>query len=146
MGPGTRVQRFQIATVERIRDGKAAVERWLEAERDQLPLWIPVALGAGITAWFVLPDPGWWRAVLLAFLGLAFLAVAIGRHGRAGRTVAVGAFLVAAGIALIWWRSEKASAAILVLGPPRSSRRCPEARVERVEPLPPRQLVRVRQA
>ena len=140
--PSTWSTLLQIGAFERIRKGKAALERWLEAERDQLPLWIPVALGAGITAWFILPDPAAWRAVLYAFLGLSLLAMAIGRHGRAGRTIAIGALLVAVGIALIWWRAESAGAAILA----RPAIVTFEARVERVEPLPPRGLVRLRLA
>ncbi|GAA0336144.1 ComEC/Rec2 family competence protein [Sphingomonas oligophenolica] len=140
--PSTRLQRLQIAGFDGLRRGKAALERWFEAERDQLPLWIPVALGGGITMWFILPDSTWWRAALLGSLGLAFLAMAVGRHGRAGRTVALAALLVAAGIALIWWRAERASAAILA----RPAIVTFEARVERVEPLPPRGLVRLRLA
>ncbi len=41
------------------------IEAWLEAERDQLPLWLPVALGFGIAAWFVLPSSSAWTAFLL---------------------------------------------------------------------------------
>ena len=43
------------------------IERWLEAERDQLPLWLPVALGGGIVAWFALPDPRAWQAAMAAW-------------------------------------------------------------------------------
>ncbi len=32
------------------------IEALFEAERDQLPLWLPVGLGAGVAAWFALPD------------------------------------------------------------------------------------------
>ncbi len=35
----------------------ARVEALFEAEREQLPLWLPVGLLAGIAAWFCLPDP-----------------------------------------------------------------------------------------
>ena len=46
----------------------SAVERWLEAERDQLPLWVPVLVGFGIAAWFWLPDPARWGGFILAML------------------------------------------------------------------------------
>ncbi|MBC7987424.1 MAG: hypothetical protein H7X93_12275, partial [Sphingomonadaceae bacterium] len=46
----------------------AWLERRLEAERDQLPLWIPVGLGAGIAAWFALPTREGWIALLLIAL------------------------------------------------------------------------------
>ena len=35
----------------------AAIEAWLEAEREQVALWAPVGIGAGIAAWFLLLDP-----------------------------------------------------------------------------------------
>src|SRR5437667_5772646 len=110
--PSTRLQRLQVAGFDGFRHRKAALERWLEAERDQLPLWIPVTLGAGITAWFLMPDATWWKATLLVLAGTALFALAIGRGGRAGRVVAVAALLAGAGLALIWWRAENASAAI----------------------------------
>ncbi|MDB5703638.1 MAG: competence protein ComEC [Sphingomonas bacterium] len=119
---------------------KGAIERWLEAERDQLPLWLPVALGTGIAAWFLLPDPISWLTVMLALGGVALLAVAIGHGGRAGRMVAVAALLAAAGMALVWWRAGGATAQILA----RPVIATFEARVERVEPLPARDLVRLR--
>jgi hypothetical protein len=48
-----------------------AIERWLEVERDQLPLWLPVALAAGIACWFFLPDPYAWRIAIIVALGFA---------------------------------------------------------------------------
>lgn len=42
----------------------ARVEAWLEAERDQLFLWTPVALGLGVAAWFVLLNQVEWLAFL----------------------------------------------------------------------------------
>ncbi|MEQ1399762.1 hypothetical protein, partial [Salmonella enterica] len=78
------------------------LEQWLEAERDQLALWVPVALGAGIALWFVLPDPVAWRAAGCLALAVALGGVAFARHGRAARVVAVGGFCVLLGLALIW--------------------------------------------
>ncbi|WP_367280222.1 hypothetical protein, partial [Sphingomonas sp.] len=59
------------------------VERWLEAERGQLFLWVPVMIGAGIAAWFALPDATRWGAVILGGLAVAAAALAVGRSGRA---------------------------------------------------------------
>ena len=117
----------------------AAIERWLEAERDQLALWLPVALGVGVTAWFVLPDPRGWTAVLLALLSLGLGALAIGRSGRLARAVGVGALAAALGLTLVWWRAERVAAP--VLGGPTVARFT--AIVERVEPLAARGLVRL---
>ncbi|MEG3144712.1 ComEC/Rec2 family competence protein [Sphingomonas sp. RT2P30] len=137
----TAPSRLQIARItgfaHRLRDG---LESWLEAERDQLVLWLPVALGAGITAWFVLPLTYQWRTLILALAAMSLVALAIGRGGRAGRVVAIGATTMAIGLALIWWRAAGnpgnplKGATIATF----------EAKVERVQPLPPRQLVRLR--
>ena len=42
------------------------LEALFEAERAQLPLWLPVGLLLGIAAWFYLPDATGWTAFLLA--------------------------------------------------------------------------------
>ena len=56
--PSKAIRPLQIA-VGRWRD---AAERRLEAERDQLFLFLPVMLGGGIAAWLLLPDPRHWAA------------------------------------------------------------------------------------
>ncbi len=62
------------------------LESLAEAERDQLPLWLPVGLILGIGAWFWLPDRAQWIAFLLAALGLALGSVALGGGTRWGRS------------------------------------------------------------
>jgi competence protein ComEC len=69
-----------------------AWQGWLDAERAHLPLWLPVALAAGIALWFALPWADWRHAALLAALA------------------------VAAGAALAGWRVPLALAAMLALG------------------------------
>ena len=115
------------------------VERWLEAERDQLALWIPVCLGAGITIWFALPGPTGWSVVALLLAGFGFGVLAVGRHGRLARALAVGALLTVAGLLLVWGRAEHVAAP--VLSRPVVARI--DARVETVEPLAARELVRL---
>lgn len=119
---------------------RQALERWLEAERDQLPLWLPVALGGGVAAWFALPDPARWAAWMLGCAALAALAAAMSRGGRAGRWLAGLLVLAAAGCALAWVRAERVAAPVLAR--PVVARML--ARVERVEPLEARDLVRLR--
>lgn len=116
------------------------LEHWLEAERDQLPLWLPVALGGGVAAWFLLPDPARWSAFMLATSAGAALALASGRGGRAGRWLAALLLIAAAGCALAWWRAERVAAPVLA----RPTVATLEATVERVEPLAARELVRLR--
>src|SRR3569623_119603 len=63
-----------IGAVRRARDG---LELWLEAERDQLILWLPVMLGAGITAWLLLPLAHQWRSAILLLLAFACVAAIV---------------------------------------------------------------------
>ncbi|HEY0314198.1 MAG TPA: ComEC/Rec2 family competence protein [Allosphingosinicella sp.] len=86
------------------------METRLDAERDQLPLWIPVGLGIGIAAWFILPDGRNWTAFLLAAAGLGLLPLALApgtRWARAGALFALAALL---GCANIWWEAERVAA------------------------------------
>lgn len=118
---------------------REAIERWLEAERDQLVLWLPVALGAGIAAWYWLDDPRQWLAAILALAAAGLGSLAAGRHGRALRAVAIAALAAALGLGLIWWRAERVVAP--VLDRPVIARFV--ARVDSVDPLPARQLVQL---
>ena len=120
----------------------ARLERWLEAERDQLALWLPVALGGGIALWFVLPDAPSWQIAGLTAVAVALGGLSAGRYGRAARVVAVGATAVALGLGLIWWRAEHVAQGVLQ----RPTIATFTARVERIEPLPARDLVRLRLA
>ncbi|MGK6323601.1 ComEC/Rec2 family competence protein [Sphingomonas sp. DT-51] len=115
------------------------MERWLEAERDQLFLWLPVALGGGAALWFVLPERREWLALLLVTLGLAALAMAAWRGGRAAPFVATLALAVAAGDALAWSRALRVAAP--TLDRPAVVRLT--GTIDKIEPLPARGLVRV---
>lgn len=118
----------------RLRD---ALEQWLDSQRDRLPLWLPVALGAGIAAWFVLPTPGSWRAALFAMLALACAGVALG--SRAGRCLIILGLMAALGLGLVWSRADRVAA-------PRLDRpvvAMVEGRVVRVERLAERDAVRL---
>ncbi|MBX9859168.1 MAG: ComEC/Rec2 family competence protein [Sphingomonas sp.] len=120
----------------------AATERWLEAERDQLFLWLPVMLGSGIALWFALSDARSWTLAVLLLVSAAAAALAVDRGGRATRVIAIAAFASALGLALIWWRAERVAAPVLAKPVVVTI----EALVERVDPLPPRGLVRLRLA
>jgi competence protein ComEC len=118
------------------------VERWLEAERDQLPLWMPVGLGAGIAAWFLLPNVSGWIAFLLVALAVAAAGFALPLGGRLGRLIAAAGLLAAVGCALVWWRAERVAAPVLA----RPGVFAITGRVLRVDPLLARDLVRLRLA
>ncbi len=116
-----------------------SIERRLEAERGQLPLWMPVALGGGIAAWFLLPEPAAWIAWMLGSIGVALAGAVLPWSGRLGRMVMTAGVLALAGCALMWWRAERVAAPVLS----RPVMATVTGRVERVEPLPARDLVRL---
>src|SRR5690606_11060840 len=71
-----------------LRASLAIAETWLDAEREQLPLWLPVGFGLGIAAWFALPTRADWSAFLLASTGIALIAAIGWQAYRIGRGVA----------------------------------------------------------
>ncbi|MFN5644556.1 MAG: hypothetical protein ACK450_08180, partial [Sphingomonadales bacterium] len=71
----------------------SAVDDWLDSEREQLPLFIPVALGLGMALWQVQGA----AAALPLFLvcaGCLLFAASAGRETRFGYCLAVAALLV----------------------------------------------------
>jgi competence protein ComEC len=115
------------------------IETWLEGERDQLALWLPVGLGSGIAAWFALPDSRTWAAFLLFTAGLSCLGFTLGGAARLGRAIGIFALAALIGTAIIWWRAERVAA-------PRLERPMVasfEARIEAVQHLPAREMMRL---
>jgi competence protein ComEC len=129
----------------RIRDGArpgrllAAAERRLDAERDQIGLWVPVALGAGIALWLVLPDRIPWFAAMAVLGGVALAGVAIGVERRLGRALLVAGTAALIGMLVIWTRADWVAA-------PRIDHAMVAqvtGRIESVERLPAREIVRL---
>ncbi|WP_265563140.1 ComEC/Rec2 family competence protein [Sphingomicrobium arenosum] len=80
------------------------LERLLEVERAQLPLWIVVAFGAGVALWFVAPGDEARAGFMLLGLGLAGLAA---RGSSRTRRVAMAVLIAASiGCGWIWLRAE----------------------------------------
>lgn len=86
------------------------LESLFEAERDQLPLWLPVGLIAGISAWLWLPDRDAWIAFLLAALAVPLGLAVAARSSRWARALALFGLAAAIGCGLIWWKAEQAAA------------------------------------
>lgn len=88
---------------------RAQVERFLEGERGQLPLWAIAGFGAGIALWFAMPDPRQWAGLLCVAGGAAMFGFSF-HEGRAGRALGWLALALAAGCAWIWLRAERVAA------------------------------------
>ena len=88
-----------------LRGAFSRVESWLETEREQIPLWVPIALGAGIAAWFLLPDRAGWLAFCCGALALACLGSLLPDGARLRRMIVAGGMLACIGCALIWGKA-----------------------------------------
>jgi competence protein ComEC len=143
VAPSIAVPRLQIGVRARIAAIFAVLERQLEQERDQFALWLPIGFGAGIALWFVLPTSLAWIGAAVAIGGIAMAAILFGSGRRAGQAVAwfAGAMLI--GLMVIWIK------AIVVAAPRLGDRpvvKSFSARIDEVEPLQARGLVRLRLA
>jgi competence protein ComEC len=114
------------------------VEGLLEYEHAQLPPWFVVGFGSGIGGWFALGAPREW----LTLIGVAAVLSAAGftiSGGRAARAIAWFTLAIALGCALAWVRAEWVAAPRLA----RAEVVTFDSRVEKVEPLIARGIVRL---
>lgn len=116
-----------------------AIETWLEGERDQLALWLPVGLGTGIALWFWIPSREGWAAAILAAFAIALCGVALGLFRRIGRALFWFGLMTAFGVMLIGVRAHWVAAPMLARPVVASF----EARIDRAERLPARGIVRI---
>jgi competence protein ComEC len=129
---GSRIKSGMTSLSERL-------ERLADAERDQLPSWLPVGLGLGTAAWFALPDARAWTAFLLLAAALALAPQALGPGTRWSRAVSLFCLAAIVGCGNIWWKAERVAAP--VLGQPRAAEF--DAAVESFQRLPARDVVRL---
>ncbi|QLC21671.1 ComEC family competence protein [Parasphingopyxis sp. CP4] len=118
----------------------SGIEDRLQLERDQIPLWLPVALGCGIASWFALADRSAWIAFIMLALAVACACFALGQGLRIVRIAGIAAMMMALGCILIWIRAERTDTE--TLGRPVASDFT--AQVVSVEHLPARQSIRLR--
>ena len=90
------------------------LEAFLAARSFERGIWLVVAFAGGIAAWFVLPDPARWLAVL-AGCGAVMLGALAGLRGEGRhpylRAALIGmALMVGAGMATVWTKSTLAGA------------------------------------
>src|ERR1044072_6126208 len=88
----------------------ARLEALAEAERDQLPLWLPVGLILGIGAYFFLADWRQWTAFLLVAGAAALAASALGPGTRWSQAMLLFVLSATLGCGLAWWKAERAAA------------------------------------
>ncbi len=120
----------------------AGIEAFLDAERDQLALWLPVALGAGIAAWFMLPGPSQWAAWLMGMAALACGSALLPVGSRMRRVMLIASLASLLGCGAIWARATWGAHAVL-LRPVVASF---TARIERVEVQTAKDRVRLTMA
>ncbi|WP_419814807.1 ComEC/Rec2 family competence protein [Glacieibacterium sp.] len=89
----------------------AAVETWLDAERNQLPLLAPVGLGLGIALWFLLP----WadQRAAAAIVAAALVVAGLTLNGLSARMLVWGGLLMLAGLGVAELRSSSVAAPVL---------------------------------
>lgn len=91
----------------------ARIEAFLDVERDQIALWLPVALGAGIAAWFVLPGVQAWVGWMVAMAGIACAALLLPLGGRLRRVTFFAALVALLGCGVIWARAAWVAGPVL---------------------------------
>lgn len=89
-----------------------AIENWLDAERDNLPLWIPVAVGSGIAIWQFSGNEAAGPVALLA-CSLVLLAIGAGVNRRLGITLTVAALAIVLGFSAIALKSSLVAQPVL---------------------------------
>jgi len=137
--PSIGLPQLQTAIAARSAHRRDAIEDWLEAERDQIGLWLPIAFGFGIALWFVLPGRLSWLAAILMLAGLSLAGLAVGPTTRSGRCLLIGALAALLGLITVWTKADWVAS-------PRIDRPTVaevQGRIEAVERLPARQLVRL---
>src|SRR5687768_13598425 len=117
----------------------AKLERLADAERDQLPLWLPVGLGLGTALWFWLPGVEAWTAFLLLAAALALAPLAVAPDTRWARACATFALAALLGCANIWWKAERVAEPVLT----HERLATFVGEVETLQRLPAREAVRI---
>ncbi|HEX8840014.1 MAG TPA: ComEC/Rec2 family competence protein [Sphingomicrobium sp.] len=114
------------------------LEKLLERERAQLPLWSVVGFGSGIAVWFTLNRPWQWQAFLCLALAASLFGFGLGK-GRTGAALGWFAMAAAIGCGLVWVRANAVAAPRLA----RVQIASIVADVRAVDPLVARETVRL---
>ena len=88
------------------------VERWLDNERDQLPLWLPVLIGIGIGLW-QLTGTERIAPLFLIFWSVTVVGVYFGLASRLGHLLFIVGVTLTVGYGAIAIKSEQVAAPVL---------------------------------
>ena len=89
------------------------IEQFLDHHRDQLPLWLPVAFGTGVAAWFALPSQEGWIAFMLVAGAGAVSALMLPLRGRTGRIALIAGLALLLGCADAWWEGWRVATPVV---------------------------------
>ena len=107
---GAALQHRPWRRLAALSSGLAAVERFLAHSGTDRAPWLAVAMGFGITLWFVLPGPWHWLAVIAGCLAVVAATLALldgaGRYPFVRHAVVMVALAVGVGCAVVWARSS----------------------------------------
>lgn len=117
----------------------AVIEARLEAERDAIGLWLPVAMGGGFMLWFALPHPHAWTGAAVLLLAGALAGHLLASGSRSGAMLTRGGLAAAGGLLLVWGHAQWVAGPV-VARPVTTSF---AARIMAVEPLPARETIRL---
>lgn len=70
-----------------------------------MPLWAPVALGAGIVCWFVLSGPMTWLAAISFLMAAILLSLCLPAGTRMRQVVQAACLLMSCGCLLVWGKA-----------------------------------------
>ncbi|MES2783190.1 MAG: ComEC/Rec2 family competence protein [Pseudomonadota bacterium] len=88
------------------------IENWLDRERDQLPLWLPVGIGFGVAIW-QFSGPSAWLGLALSCASLILFGMLAPLGSRLRQIVRMAAITTFIGFSLITFRSTTVAQPVL---------------------------------
>ncbi len=88
------------------------IENWLDRERDQTPLWLPVGIGFGIAFWQFFGTSA-WTGLAMACAALLIFGFLAPIHGRLRQLTRMAAIAILLGFFLIAFRSNTVAQPVL---------------------------------
>jgi competence protein ComEC len=103
---------YAVMCDQRAAKGFAALEKWLDSERDQLPLWLPVGVGSGIAIWQFTGNEG--APILALFcVAMCLIGCSLKPGDRSRQIVFVVAIALATGFGAIAVKSATVAQPVL---------------------------------